>query len=221
MSVFEESYNTISIMQPYFFPYPGYFELPARADLFVLFDDVQFPRRGWVHRNKFHKLDSPESDWWGLPLKKGPQATTLISDLEFDAGRIIEFQNKFNSFEISRVKESIFEVFPSLLGLTDRTVVNYLEGQIQDVCNYLRIETKIIRSSQIPNPEFLNGEDRIIQICKSLGAKKYLNASGGVSLYNPDQFKNNGIELNFLPEYTGNKVSILEQIAINQFRLYK
>ena len=219
MSVFEDSYNTISIMQPYFFPYPGYFELPARADLFILFDDVQFPRRGWVHRNKFHMKDSQETDWWGLPLIKSPQATTLISDLRFDVERITEFQNKFDRFEVSKMRQSVKELFPSLFELTDRTVLGYLGDQIRDVCAYLEINTKIIKSSDIPNFERVNGENRIIQICKALGAKSYLNASGGVGLYSPEKFLKNGIELKFLPTYVGNTESILEQIVLNKLRL--
>ena len=214
MSVFPENYNTIAIMQPYFFPYPGYFELPAKADLFVLLDDVQFPRRGWVHRNKFHLKDSMESDWWGLPIKKSPQTSTLISDLRFDDERISEYQNKFNRFELSKMKDSITQLFPSLFKLRNYTVLEYLDIQIQDICNHLKIETKIIKSSDIPNPTKLQSEDRIIQICKSLGAKNYLNASGGRGLYEPRNFSREGIELNFLPEYMGNKISILEQIAL-------
>jgi hypothetical protein len=213
MSEDKENYNTISIMQPYFFPYPGYFELPAQADLFVLYDDVQFPRRGWVHRNKFHLRNSKESDWWGLPIKKSPQTSTLIGDLRFDDERIAEFKNKFNRFELSKMKDSVSQFFPSLFELNDYTVLEYLEIQIQDICNYLKIDTKIIKSSDIPNPNRLKSEDRIIQICKFLGADRYLNASGGVDLYEHRNFSKEGIELNFLPEYTGNKISILEQIA--------
>ena len=213
MPVFEDNYNTIAIMQPYFFPYPGYFELPAQVDLFVLFDDVQFPRRGWVHRNKFHLKDSKESDWWGLPIKKGPQASTLISDLRFDDERITDFQNKFDRFELSRKKEYLDQLFPSLFELRDQTVLEYLHNQIQVVCNYLKIETKIIKSSEIPNPRKLQSENRIIQICNSLGASNYLNASGGQSLYEPQNFSREGINLNFLPEFEGNKISVLEQIA--------
>jgi tRNA threonylcarbamoyladenosine biosynthesis protein TsaE len=99
-------------------------------------------------------------------------------------------------------------------GLADRLADEYLEIQIQDICNYLKIETKIIKSSDIPNPTKLQSEDRIIQVCKFLGAKNYLNASGGRGLYEPQNFSREGIELNFLPEYMGNKISILEQIAL-------
>lgn len=220
MSVFNGSYNTISIMQPYFFPYPGYFELPAQVDLFVLFDDVQFPRRGWVHRNQFHRIGSQEIDWWGLPLLKTPQETTMINILQFDYKRKDEFTKKFKSLEVSQMEVSINQIFPTLFDLASRTVVNYLSDQIRDVCKYLKIDTKIIKSSDIANPEKLNGEERIIQICNVLGANDYLNASGGVSLYNPEKFQQNGIKLKFLPEYAGNKVSILEQIALNGFRLH-
>jgi hypothetical protein len=44
--------TTVAVMQPYFLPYPGYFRLFAAADQVALFDCVQFPRRGWVHRSR-------------------------------------------------------------------------------------------------------------------------------------------------------------------------
>jgi hypothetical protein len=78
---------TIAIMQPYFFPYAGYFRLLAASDLFVIYDCVQFPRRGWVHRNKL--LDaSGEARWLTLPLEKAPQSV-LIQDLRFPPDAVL------------------------------------------------------------------------------------------------------------------------------------
>jgi hypothetical protein len=117
------------------------------------------------------------------------------------------------------MQQTLSQIFPSLFALSGNTVSNYLGDQIQDVCRYLKIETRIIKSSEIPNPCNLNGENRILQICNLLGAKNYINASGGVSLYSPEKFRQNGVKLRFLPTYTGNMVSILEQIVLNEFKL--
>src|SRR5580704_1381643 len=73
---------TVAIMQPYFFPYAGYFRLFAASDLFVFYDCVQFPRRGWVHRNKLIQRNTT-SDWLTLPLAKTGRDTTRIMDLRF------------------------------------------------------------------------------------------------------------------------------------------
>src|SRR3954463_1921481 len=81
---------TIAIMQPYFIPYAGYFRLFAASDLFVIYDCVQFPRRGWVHRNRL--LDAAGREiWLTLPLAKASR-DVRIRDLCFsnDAGRILE-----------------------------------------------------------------------------------------------------------------------------------
>ena len=83
---------TVGVMQPYWAPYLGYFRLMHAVDVFVVLDDVQFPRRGFVHRNKFRKQNLSE-DWVTLPILKASQKT-LISELEFhpDADSLIEKQ---------------------------------------------------------------------------------------------------------------------------------
>ena len=83
--------TAIAIMQPYFLPYAGYFRLIAQTDIFVIYDCVQFPRRGWVHRNKLMDANG-EEQWLTLPLEPAPQ-DVLIRDLAFPddaAARIAE-----------------------------------------------------------------------------------------------------------------------------------
>lgn len=72
----------IAVMQPYHYPYAGYFRLFAASDLFVIYDDVQFNRRGRVHR--YQKNDK----WITLPIKKTDRDTTRIMDLEWRDGVI-------------------------------------------------------------------------------------------------------------------------------------
>jgi len=213
--------KTIAIMQPYFFPYPGYFELVNSVDLFVVLEDAQFPRRGWVHRNRFRNKTSLEVEWWGLPLRKGPQATTMISDLEFDLSRESHFKESANRLLFISHSATLSSQFPSLFELSKFSVVEYLVEQMENTKRYLSISTPYLMSSEIPNYKKLTGGSRLIQICKELGASTYLNAPGGRELYDSNNFLSEGINLQFMKDFEGNSLSILDQLFEKDFNFLK
>lgn len=199
--------TTISIMQPYFLPYAGYFRLFEKSDIFVLYDCVQFPRRGWVHRNRFTNYKG-ELSWLTLPLKKSSQ-DTRISDLQFqeNAKEIIKQQmNKFPALCKNH------EIITYILDVEDKKPVEYLHNLLQETCRMLNKPFNVVYSSKFNIEAEIKGQNRIIKICKELGAKKYINSPGGRSLYDPELFKNNGITLEFLDEYQGPMQSVAETI---------
>lgn len=213
--------KTIAIMQPYFFPYPGYFELIESVDVFVVLEDVQFPRRGWVHRNRFRNKTSLEVEWWGLPLKKGPQASTMISDLVFDLSRETHFRESANRLLFNSHSASINSHFPNLFELSRFSVVEYLVEHLENTKRYLSITTPYLMSSEIPNEKKLTGGSRLIQICKELGASSYINAPGGKELYDSKEFLSEGISLQFMEDFKGNNLSILDQLFEKDFDFLK
>jgi hypothetical protein len=179
-----------------------------------MLDDVQFPRNGWVHRNQFKSKASTKIDWWGLPLIKQDRDTTTIRNLIFDHERSDEFKGKYKNLKISE-SENTLELFPGLLEIHELSTIEYLEQLINQVSEYLELKTKIISSSSLKIGSNYKGENRIIAICKELSATSYLNSPGGQSLYSPSNFQNEGIELKFLSPYTGEKISILERINVD------
>jgi hypothetical protein len=197
-------------MQPYFFPYAGYFRLFAASDLFVIYDCVQFPRRGWVHRNVLPDASGTER-WLTLPLEKAPQSA-LIRDLRFppDAGeRLFE---RLRSFPLTpRCPEA---TAPILAALTDiqGTPLDYIERLLELTIAYCGLRWRVIRSSSLNVPTETRGQDRIIEIARRLGAKRYVNASGGRDLYDAEAFDRARIELRFLADYTGSRASILTRM---------
>jgi hypothetical protein len=201
---------TVAIMQPYFFPYAGYFRLFAASDLFVIYDCVQFPRRGWVHRNVLPDASGTER-WLTLPLEKAPQSA-LIRDLRFppDAGeRLFE---RLRSFPLTpRCPEA---TAPILAALTDiqGTPLDYIERLLELTIAYCGLRWRVIRSSSLNVPTETRGQDRIIEIARRLGAKRYVNASGGRDLYDAEAFDRARIELRFLADYTGSRASILTRM---------
>jgi WbqC-like protein len=201
---------TVAIMQPYFIPYAGYFRLFAATDLFVIYDCVQFPRRGWVHRNKMFGADGRER-WLTLPLAKMPR-DVRIRDLSFsaDAGAILEERmRRIPLLAAPRQQEpEIIESVKRVVG----TPVDYLERLLHDIVAWLGLRWHTIRSSSLDLPDSLHGQDRIIEIASRLGATRYINAPGGRALYEPERFAGAGIELRFLGRYPGPSSSILHRL---------
>jgi hypothetical protein len=193
-------------MQPYFLPYAGYFRLFAACDRFVIYDCVQFPRRGWVHRNQLLDREG-KLQWLTLPLQHAPQSIR-IADLQFAAdckARLAEAGRKFPAFEAST---PLADAAKQPTG----GVVDYLMRTLSVACVQLGIKFEVIRSSTLAIDPERRGQDRILGICKALGATRYVNSPGGRELYNGADFEKAGVELRFLAPYQGAMSSILQRL---------
>lgn len=201
----------IAIMQPYFIPYTGYFSLIKAVDIFVLYDCVQFPRRGWVHRNQLTN-DKGELSWLTLPIQKAPQ-NIKIKDLVFATEHT--FYKKLTAFP-SLLKK---DLLCSMLADTKGCVVDYIEKWLAFLCQELELPFYPIRSSNLNVPSYLKAQDRILWICKELQASSYLNAVGGIDLYDVTLFKKHNLTLEFLASFKGPKNSLLERIIVEDKKI--
>lgn len=199
----------VAVMQPYFFPYLGYFQLLHSVDVFVFFDCVQFPRRGWVHRNKF-TLKSGELDWLTLPIIKGSRDETRIMDLKFKENSVEILKSQFENTQIFESLKNLPELYQLILNARE-DVSSYLCSNIAFLCQKLGIEAQFFRSSMFDIPLELKGQDKILFILRELGAGTYLNLSGGSKLYSPRDFELRDIDLQILDPYGGPKISVLER----------
>jgi hypothetical protein len=198
-------------MQPYFAPYAGYFRLFTAADAVVMFDCVQFPRRGWVHRNRF-PLQSGELDWLTLPLAKAPYEAR-IADLRFAPNAGERFQNAMRRFPVIARPPLADDDLVAQVARLGSDVTRYLVGLLTTICQRLNLPTvPMLRSSEMDIPSELRAQDRVIAIVQKLGAKRYVNPPGGRPLYDRSQFESAGIDLKFLAPYTGESSSILARL---------
>jgi hypothetical protein len=203
--------TTIAVIQPYFFPYAGYFRLFTGSDTVVMFDCVQFPRRGWVHRNRF-ALASGEMDWLTLPLVKADR-DSRIDELRFPEharGRLAAAMRRFPLLD--KAVRSRTPIIETALALPADDVAAYLCGLVQTVATALGASRRTVRSSTLRIDPELRGQDRVIAIVKELGGDRYVNPSGGRDLYDPQAFSRSGIELRFLTPYQGSMESILSRL---------
>ncbi len=201
----------IAIMQPYFLPYAGYFRLFQCVETFVIFDCVQFPRRGWVHRNYFTN-GKGEKEYLSLPLIKGDRNSTRIMDLQFREEKNFWIANR-QKFPLLDEALTNFPDLEKILTDLNGNPIDYIEKLLFFINEKLGCKTKIIRSSTLSIDHSLKGQDRIIAICNKLEATNYVNLSGGTELYNVETFKENNITLNFLAPYEGSFLNILESLS--------
>lgn len=189
---------TIAIMQPYFFPYIGYWQLMNVVDKYVIFDDVNYINRGWINRNRILLGTTPK--YINLPLL-GASQNKRINEIVVNK-ESSETERVLNIIKEAYRKAPFFdEVFPIIREIMC-SKCKYASGFIADsfrfLCIYLGINTERIFSSSIEKNELLHGEDKIIDICRRLDADCYINAIGGQALYHKNVFEENGIDLKFI-----------------------
>ena len=187
----------IGIMQPYFFPYIGYWQLLAYVDRYVVYDDVNFIKRGWINRNNI--LLNGEGYMLTLPLDRASQnkkinEIVLVSD---PAVRAKVVKTLELAYRRAPKYETIMPQIRSLIinagGIAELNIQS-----IRWVCNYLELNTEILVSSQLEKSNELKGQDKIIDIVQRLHGDVYVNAIGGKELYDKDVFQELGITLHFL-----------------------
>lgn len=187
----------VAIMQPYFFPYIGYFQLIRAADKFVVLDDVNYINRGWINRNRM--LMNGKDFLFTVPLI-GASQNRLINEIEISGN---DFQNKMiKNFESAYKKAPFYsDVFPLLteiISSPEKLIGKLALRSLLTVCSYLEIKTLFVETSAVYGNSHLKGQERIIDICKRNNATMYINPQGGRELYNKKHFSENNIELKFL-----------------------
>lgn len=197
-------------MQPYLFPYIGYWQLLYAVDKYVILDDVNYISRGYINRNNI--LINGKANRFTVPLLHASQ-NRLISEtkLNFQLSEKLKFLDKvkFAYKKAPFFDEAYYIVEKVVMNDTD-DVTDYIVFSMELIKHYLEIDTPIYKSSLIEkNPE-LKAQDRIISICKSLGGDTYINSSGGRSLYSHEKFANESLELFFLD-------AMMDKIKYKQF----
>lgn len=189
----------ISIMQPYFFPYIGYFQLIANSDVFVIYDEIKYTKKGWINRNRF--LNNGNATYFTLPLKKDSDFL-YVSDRFLSEDWEKEKQKLLNKIRDSYFKaphfKETFGLFEKCLSFENTNLFDFIFNALTTICNYLEINTPIQISSKLQISNDLKSAEKVKAICKTLNATTYINPIGGVELYDKNNFLNDNLELIFL-----------------------
>lgn len=186
-----------AIMQPYFLPYIGYFQLINSVDMFVVYDNIKYTKKGWINRNRM--LSGCSDTVFSIPLKKDSDSLDICErQLATDFNRI-KLLNQFReAYHKAPQCEAVLALLQEVLMSEEVNLFSFLHASILRVCQYLGITTKIVTSSTLNVDHSLRAQSKVIALCQAVGASTYINPIGGVELYSAEAFSNSGIELNFL-----------------------
>lgn len=215
----------LGIMQPYFFPYIGYFQLMKAVDTFIIYDNIEYTKKGWINRNRIWLHD--KEIYISLPLKKDSDFLSIV-DREISEEWNKQKKRIINQIEEAYRKAPYFkEVFPFVidcLNFNEKNLFLFIENSVRMIATYLNIDTAIIKSSSILGNEEFKGQDKVLKICELQKANTYINAIGGQELYSKEEFKDKGIDLFFIKQkdisysqFNGNRIPCLSIIDVLMF----
>jgi hypothetical protein len=190
--------KSIAIMQPYFLPYIGYFQLIAAVDQFVLLDDVNYITRGWVNRNQL--LLDGAAHKFTVPLQ-GASQNRLICDLklvEETSWRDRLLRTIHQAYRRAPYYFQVIVMLERMLNYPALKLDEFLRNSLEEVVRYLSLEVQIVNTSRIYQNSQLKGQERILDICRQERADRYINPIGGVDLYDRTTFLKQDIPLFFL-----------------------
>ncbi len=188
----------IGIMQPYLFPYLQYWQLIQAVDTFVIYDDVQYIKNGWINRNNI--LLNNNAHLITLPLE-GASSNKNINEISVVKNEVLK-QKLLKTMTVAYKKAPNFEMIYNIIEKTlfsdDQCISSVNTYAIKEICNYLDINTEIIISSDIEKDNNLKAQDKVIHITQLLNGTDYINVIGGSELYSKEDFAKNGLVLHFL-----------------------
>lgn len=191
--------HRVAIMQPYLFPYLGYFQLLAAVDSFILYDDVQFIKGGWINRNQI--LVNGKPFLFTVPLD-APSPNRLICDIVLSANsqwRAKLLQTIQQNYRRASHFELVFGLLERVLMNTEaHTISDLVRVSLVEIIGYLDLNVSLVPTSTHYHNQYLRSQERVLDICRLEGATEYVNAQGGRSLYDRQTFAQNGLLLHFL-----------------------
>ena len=215
---------TLGIMQPYFLPYLGYWQLLAAVDRFVVYDNIQYTKKGWINRNRF--LRNGGDAYFTVPIKQASDFLD-IADREvapdFDRDKLL--RSLEGSYRRAPRFAAVFPVVERIVQVRLFNLFEYVFNSLVEMARVLEIQTPLVKSSSIAIDHSLAAQDKVLAICGAMAATRYLNPIGGQDLYSGQAFASAGVTLAFLrsraieyPQFGGPFVpslSILDVLMFN------
>lgn len=213
----------VAIMQPYLFPYIGYFQLITSCDVFVFLDNVQYIERGWVNRN--YILSNDRAVLFSIPLMKSSR-NEWIKHKKISTTEYLKLLTKFNrtihtSYSNCINYKKVEYLIKQVMNKNECYISSLAENSVTMICDYLNIDKNIFHASDlITDQESLkySGAERIARLVNVLGGTEYINTIGGNELYDREWFLSKGIKLSFLtPEikpYPQNSKEFIPSLSI-------
>lgn len=187
----------LAIMQPYFLPYIGYFQLISAVDQFIVYDKIKYTKKGWINRNRL--LRNGRDVMFTVPLKAASDQLDVVERelaANFDRGKLLkQFEGAYSRAPFF---PQTFPLIEQIVRFEETNLFRFLHHSIVQVCTYLGISTQITVSSEVSIDPNLKNQEMVLAFCRAAGAKTYVNAIGGTGLYSKEVFSERGLDLRFI-----------------------
>lgn len=197
MQRYEADRMKLAIMQPYFLPYIGYFQLIAAVDVFIVYDNIKYTKKGWINRNRM--LQNGKDVMFSLPLKSDSDYLDVCQrelSTDFNRNKLL---NQFKgTYQRAPYFEPTFPLIEEIVHHKNANLFQFLQHSIIKTCKHLGITTEIRNSSEIAIDHSLKNQDKVLALCEAVGATTYVNAIGGMELYSKETFRDAAIDLKFI-----------------------
>lgn len=187
----------LAIMQPYLFPYLGYFQLIQAVDAFVVYEDVSYIKGGWINRNFILTKDQKHRITLSL---QGASPNQLINQVSVSVGKARHklLESIRHSYSKAPQFETAFPLIEEILLQQENNLAKFLDFGLRRICDYLGLHPQWHISSALKKDNTLHGQEKVLAICKELEATHYVNAPGGKDLYDREDFALRAIQLSFI-----------------------
>ncbi|UJF23137.1 WbqC family protein [Shewanella sp. OMA3-2] len=212
---------SFAVMQPYLFPYLGYYQLVNAVEKFVFYDDVTFIKGGYINRNNI--LSNGKAQRFTIPVP-GLSSNTLINELNFDSNIKKVLKTIEQSYKKTPYFEHVFPLIVSVLSDENRRIDHICAKSISVVFEYLGINKDFYFSSELEYNRDLSAADKLIAMADVLKSNEYINSPGGKSLYDKKYFAENKIRLSFIEiekyEYLQNTNEFIPHLSMIDVLMY-
>src|SRR3990167_4624103 len=201
--------KSIAIMQPYFFPYIGYFQLIAAVDQFIVYDNIKYTKKGWINRNRI--LSNKKDTVISLPLKKDSDYLNICErklSTDFNPEKFLN-QIKY-AYRRAPYFVETFTLIEEIIRYENKNLFSFLHHSIVKICEYIDIKTNIEISSHITIDHTLKNQDKVLALCDAVSASIYVNSIGGIKLYSKEIFRKKGVKLKFIQSKPFNYIQLNE-----------
>lgn len=187
----------LAIMQPYFLPYIGYFQLIAAVDLFIVYDNIKYTKKGWINRNRM--LVNGKDEMFSLPLKSDSDSLNIdqrVLAADFNREKLL---NKISgAYQRAPHFADVYPLVEEIVRYEESNLFRFLHHSIVKTCVHLDIGTEVRVSSDVAIDHSLASQEKVLAICHAVGANTYVNAIGGRELYSAEGFRAKHVDLKFI-----------------------
>lgn len=182
-------------MQPYLFPYLGYWQLIHAVESYGIYDDVNYFKQGYINRNTI--ILNGQAQRFTLELI-GASQNKLINQIEVGNNSEMLLTQFRHAYAKAPHFNEVFPLLEKILRFPEKNLAKFIGNSIQKIADYLQLDTRIFYTSDYVKNDSLRGEEKVIHMCELFGATHYINAIGGQELYSKESFLDHGITLNFI-----------------------